>query len=160
MNDPVAIEALRGFPVVVKLPILWGDLDAYGHVNHLVYLKWFETARALYADRVGVETTPGATGVGAVLASIYYKFFRPMSFPGDVYSGVRVVRLSLGAIYLESRIVEAATGVAVAEGGCEAVLWNSGTNQPAAIPDPIRAAVETLERKEFPPSARPAAGRR
>lgn len=150
MSESVELDALAQFPIVVKLPILWGDLDAYGHVNHLVYLKWFETARALYANRVGVETTPAATGVGAVLASIQYKFLRPMNFPGDVYSGVRVVRLSMGAIYLESKIVELSTGVAVAEGGCEAVLWDYAANEPTVIPDSIRTAVEALEGRTFP----------
>ena len=29
----------------VTLPILWGDMDAYGHVNNVVYLRWFEEAR-------------------------------------------------------------------------------------------------------------------
>ena len=39
-------EALIDYPVVTTIPLLWGDHDAFGHVNNLVYLRWCETARA------------------------------------------------------------------------------------------------------------------
>lgn len=29
----------------ITTPILWGDMDAYGHVNNTVYLRWFEEVR-------------------------------------------------------------------------------------------------------------------
>ena len=43
LNKP---SALAEYSVVLHLPIQWSDLDAYGHVNNLAYLKWFEDARA------------------------------------------------------------------------------------------------------------------
>ncbi len=65
MHESSRPSALQKFPIVVEMPILWGDLDAYGHVNNLIYLKWFEAARAIYASRVGVSVTPQQEGLGA-----------------------------------------------------------------------------------------------
>lgn len=149
MPDSAKPDALETFPVVVRLPIQWGDLDAYGHVNNLVYLRWFETARAAYAMRVGVGVLPGAEGVGAVIGSIACKYLRQLGFPGEVYSGVRMTRLSVGTISLQSRIVDAKLGTIAAEGSCDAVLWDYATKQPVAVPDEVRAAVEELEGREF-----------
>ena len=41
-----AAEALLdGFPVVAHLPLHWGEMDAFGHLNNVVYFRYFETAR-------------------------------------------------------------------------------------------------------------------
>lgn len=156
MHDPPRPSALQEFPVVIELPILWGDLDAYGHVNNVVYLKWFEAARAIYAMKVGVDVTPGQVaiaeeaGVGAIVANVSCKYLRQLSFPGNVVAGVRVVRLSVGSVTLDFQIVDGRTGVAVAEGGCDAVLYDYVAKKPVPVPDRIRAAVEALEGKPFP----------
>ena len=41
-------EALIDFPVVIAVPLLWGDHDAFGHVNNLACLRWCETVRVEY----------------------------------------------------------------------------------------------------------------
>ena len=47
---------LAGFPVTINLPVLWGDQDAFRHVNNIVYLRWFESARIAYwTDVTGAE---------------------------------------------------------------------------------------------------------
>ena len=40
MNSPVA-----DYPVVIEIPVAWGEMDAYGHVNNIVYFRYFESAR-------------------------------------------------------------------------------------------------------------------
>ena len=152
MDEPSRPSALRDFPVVFRAPIQWADLDAYGHVNNLVYLRWFEAARAIYATRVGVEVLPKPTGVGALVGAISCKYHRQLSYPGEIFSGVRITRIAVAGVTLESRIVEAALGVTVADGQCEVVLVDYATGQPIPVPDHIRAAVEALEGREFPAS--------
>ena len=149
MDESSKLSVMQGFPIVIRIPIQWGDLDAYGHVNNLAYLKWFETARAVYASRVGVDVLPRQHGVGAILASISCKYLRQLSYPGKVCSGVRVARLSIGTITLEFRIADERIGVPVAEGSCDAVLYDYTAGTPVPIPDPIRAAVEKLEGRAF-----------
>lgn len=150
MGDSGKPSSLAEFPVVVRLPIQWGELDAYGHVNNTVYLKWFEAARAVYAARVGVEVLARDHGVGGVLTSVACKYRRPLNYPGDAIVGVRITRMSLGSVTLECRILEAGTAVTVAEANCDVAFYDYAAERFAPIPDHIRAAVEQLEGKQIP----------
>jgi acyl-CoA thioester hydrolase len=143
-------RALGEYPIVVRLPILWGDLDANGHVNNVIYLKWFEAARAVYAERVGVEIVAREQGVGGVLASLECKYLRPLDYPGEILSAVRMARVSVGSLTLEGQIADARTGVPVADTTCDVVLFDLATNVPVPVPEQIRAAIEKLEGKSFP----------
>ncbi len=146
--DPIPAQ-MSGFPVVIELPIQWGDLDVYGHVNNVVYLRWFEAARAAYAMQVGVEILSRDRGVGAILASVTCNYRRPLAYPGAVYAGARVSRLTVGSVTLQYLVTDTATGVPVADGDSDAVLYDYAANEPVAVPSRIRAAVEKLEGKTF-----------
>ena len=150
MREFLRPTALEEFPIVVELPIQWSDLDAYGHVNNLAYLRWFENVRAVYAMKVGVSVTPQREGLGAALAAISCKYLRQLSFPGRIVAGARVTRMSIGGITLEFRIIDGQTGVPVAQGGCDAVIYDYAADKPVPIPEHIRTAVEKLEEKPFP----------
>ena len=34
---------MSNWPISTKIPVLWGDMDSFGHVNNIIYLKWCET---------------------------------------------------------------------------------------------------------------------
>ncbi len=140
---------LEGFPLVVPIQIQWGDLDAYGHVNNVVYLRWFEHARCVYGQKVGVEVVSREKGIGALVASVNCKYLRQISFPGNILAGIRVSRLSIGSVSLECTIADAQTKVPVAEASCDAVLYDYSIGQPVPVPDKIRLAVQQLEGREF-----------
>lgn len=65
---------LAGFPVVVTLPVQWGEMDAYGHVNNTVFFRYFETARIAYLERCGFTRTWETARVGAILHSTHCRF--------------------------------------------------------------------------------------
>jgi len=35
----MADDPLAGFPVRIEVPVAWGEMDAFGHVNNVVYLR-------------------------------------------------------------------------------------------------------------------------
>ena len=37
----------KEYPVVIEQPLIWGDMDAYQHVNNTVYFRYFEDVRIL-----------------------------------------------------------------------------------------------------------------
>ena len=54
---------LTGFPVVVAQAVVWGEMDAYRHVNNVVYFRYFENARIEYFRRIDwlrFEPTPAS----------------------------------------------------------------------------------------------------
>ena len=83
-------ESLVGYPVVVTVPLLWGDQDAFGHVNNIVYLRWCETARVEYLVRIGLWPPLPPAGIGPILASISCDYKRPLTYPDTVDIGARV----------------------------------------------------------------------
>lgn len=59
------------------IPMRWGDLDAFGHVNNTLYLRYFEEARFLWMrDRgvpIGGEDFPVVVTIGCTfLRQLFY----------------------------------------------------------------------------------------
>lgn len=147
--DPVASKLLESYPVVIQLPVQWGDQDAFGHVNNCIYIRWFESARIAYADRTGLTSLMSAQKIGPILAAVACNFRRQLNFPDTVEIGARISRLGRSSMTMEHLIVSQSQQSAVADGDSTIVCFDYASNKPIAIPDPIRQAVEQLEGKTF-----------
>lgn len=135
-------EDLTGFPIVLSLPVAWGDMDAYGHVNNTVYFRWFESARIAFLDRIGFRTGP-PTGVGPILASTHCRFRRPLAYPDTVHIGARAGEVGEDRFTMEYRVVSEAAGLA-AEGTGVVVSYDYGRAEKAPIPASVRGAIDAL----------------
>ena len=38
-------EALGRYPLSITIPVAWGEMDAFQHVNNVSYVRWLETGR-------------------------------------------------------------------------------------------------------------------
>ena len=54
---------------VTRMPIRWGDMDAYGHVNNTVYFRYMEQARVEWLEEHKIEVRPGGLGPVIINAS-------------------------------------------------------------------------------------------
>jgi acyl-CoA thioester hydrolase len=79
------------FPVKVNLPVQWGDMDAFGHVNNTVYFKYFETARLAYFNAAGVMNDMQSKQIGPILAETSAQFKRALRFPDQIIAGAKVL---------------------------------------------------------------------
>ena len=78
---PDAPELLKDYPIILTLPILWGDQDAFGHVNNVVYFRWCESARVAYLNDTGLQDLMSQANLGPILASIKCDYLRQLNFP-------------------------------------------------------------------------------
>jgi acyl-CoA thioester hydrolase len=139
-------ESLTGFPLVISLPVLWGDQDAFGHVNNLRYMCWAETARVEYLVRIGLWVALPPDGVGPILVSISCDYKRPVTFPDTVLVGARVTRIGNSSIRMEHRIVSVALNEVVAEVDSTIVALDYSRMKSVPVPEHIRKAIEEIER--------------
>ena len=77
------------FPIHISIPIQWGDMDAFDHVNNIVYLKFFESARIAYFEKMGI-IGKNASNIGPILASTQCKFIFPLRYPDQVWATAKV----------------------------------------------------------------------
>ncbi len=84
------------FPVRLTLPVLWGHMDAFRHVNNVVYFRYFESSRIAYFEAGKLMEIMERTGVGPILAETSCRYLKPLVFPDTIEVGCRttVVRSS------------------------------------------------------------------
>jgi acyl-CoA thioester hydrolase len=135
---------LTAYPVRVRIPVLWGDMDALGHVNNARYFTWFESARIALFERVGLAAT-GTPALGPILAHTWCDFLAPIRFPAEVAVGTRIEKLGTTSFTMGYAVAVAADpGRLAARGEGVVVLIDYRTGARVPIPDELRAALTAL----------------
>ncbi len=140
---------LSGFPVVTTIPLLWGDEDAFGHVNNLAYLRWCESSRVEYLQRVGLWTDLPPSGAGPILASVTCDYKAQLKYPDTVQVGTRVSRIGNTSFRMEHRIVSRSAQEVAALVDSTLVLLDYRLGKPVPIPLDIRRTIGELEGRIF-----------
>ena len=136
MNEPAASKVFR-----VPMPVRWGDLDAFNHVNNARYLTFLEQARIEWFETIG---EPWVTDEYApVLVSSLLNYKRPIEYPASVFVELFTEKLGNSSVVIGHRIV-AADGTLHCDGNVVAVWVSRRDGRPTALPDGVRRASERL----------------
>ncbi|HKI30557.1 MAG TPA: thioesterase family protein [Gemmataceae bacterium] len=136
---------LVGFPVAVELPVAWGDMDSYRHVNNVVYFRYFENARLEYFRRLDWFEYERQSGVGPILAAAQARFRKPLTYPDTIWVTARVVSIESDRFHLEHRVVSQRLNAIAAEGKGTVVTYHHTDGRKVALPEELRRRIEALE---------------
>src|SRR5262249_27086901 len=140
-----ADDLLAGYPVVVELPVVWGEMDSYRHVNNAVYFRYFEAARLEYFRRLGWFEYEAETGVGPILAATSARCRRPLSYPDTIRVAARVPKLEEDRFTMEYRLVSRKLADVAAEGTGTVVTYLHAQGKKTPIPAELRRRIADLE---------------
>jgi acyl-CoA thioester hydrolase len=138
-------ELLAPFPVVIEVPLAWGDMDAFQHVNNTMYFRYFESARIAYFERLQFMEVMQETGIGPILASTQCRFKIPLTYPDTIHVGVKVADIGDDRFLMRYIIVSQRFQKIAAEGDGLIVSFNYRENQKAPLSDAIRQRIAALE---------------
>jgi acyl-CoA thioester hydrolase len=138
-------ELLETYPVVIEAAVAWGEMDSMGHVNNIVYFRYFESARIAYFERVGFMAHMGETGVGPILASTQCRFRLPLAYPDTVSVGARVSETGDDRFVMQYLVVSHRHAKAAAEGEGLVVCFDYRAQKKAPLPQEVRARIRDLE---------------
>jgi acyl-CoA thioester hydrolase len=123
--------------------VRFGDLDAMRHLNNVVFLRYFETARINYLNSLSDDhdpVAPDATRGGVIFAECHINYRSPVHFDEEV-----AVECSVGEIRrsaFQMRFQMTVKGRLVAEGYGWLVGFDYEAQSSARLPDPLREALE------------------
>jgi acyl-CoA thioester hydrolase len=144
MITPAKPPELSAHPIVITLPVQWGDQDSFGHVNNVVYFRWMESARIEYFRQTGVGSTSNQ-GVGPILASIKCDFRRQLTYPDTLLVSASIASIGRTSMKMAHLVYSTANQAVAAEGDSVLVMFDYTNQRPLLIADDIRARIDTFE---------------
>lgn len=132
---------LQECPLVMEVPVLWGEMDALQHVNNTVYFRYFENARIAYFEKLAVWDYMKRTGIGPILASTQCRFKIPLTYPDTVSIGTKVSDIGLDRLTMEYYVVSHKHQQIAAEGNGLIVIFNYHTNKKTELPTEIKERI-------------------
>ena len=124
------------WPVQTTIPIQWGEMDAFNHVNNVVYIRWCETARIelfrkIWGDRgINMKEILEGNGIGPILANFNVNYKIPISYPDNVIIQTRVAQIGNTSFNVEHQVFTEKMGNSVvAEASSVVVMLNYKTGE-------------------------------
>lgn len=124
------------------LPIRWADMDAFRHVNNVVYFRYMEQVRIAWFESLRM-VAPDESGCGPVVVNAHMTFLRQLHYPGDVRGTMLVGKPGRSSI--DSRFELRRTDdpdTLIAQGGAKIVWIHYDAGKSVPLPKMLRAALE------------------
>jgi acyl-CoA thioester hydrolase len=149
MPDPMRYR-LEHYPLIIEQVVTWGDMDAHGHVNNVIYFRYMENARVEFYRRIGKYEFEERTGITLVVKSTSCRYIAPLSCPDRISIGARVADINDEQILMQYIIVNAGTNQVAALGDAAIVALQAGDRSRVVFPEELRARISELQKKDNP----------
>jgi acyl-CoA thioester hydrolase len=136
------------FPVSLEIPVAWGDMDSFGHVNNVVFLRWCESARIAYFDRTGITEKMKLEKIGPILARACLDYRRPVTYPDIIRSSATVTQIGKTSFVMRYRLFSLSQAAVAGEGDSVIVMIDYRSGEKVPVDAELRRRIAALERIE------------
>jgi len=133
------------FNVSLNLRLDWSEMDMFGHINNVMFMKFIQASRVNYWEKMGIDQDFRKTGIGPMLASTSCQFKKPLFYPGTITVQAKVVSIGNTSFKLNHQILDQ-KGEIAALGEDVVVLFDFNKNEKVVIPEQIRDFIEAIEK--------------
>ncbi len=132
---------LAQYPIVYDQKIAWGDMDAFGHVNNVIFYRYIESARLAYLDQLDILSEPLLT----VVLSNQCHYLKPVVYPDQLKVGVKVEEIRNSAFRMKYTLYSEEQKSIVANAEAVIVCLDKTSMQKIKIPEYIVDKIKQLE---------------
>lgn len=136
-------EQLENAALIYTQQVAWGDMDALGHVNNVLYYRYIESARIAYFNQVQLFDL----NINAVVASNQCKYIRPVFYPDILQIAVQVVELRNSAFRMQYTLYSEQQQQVVATAEAVVVCVDIEKMQKISMPDVLKQNIKNLNIK-------------
>ncbi|AAU49285.1 thioesterase family protein [Burkholderia pseudomallei] len=127
----------------MSMPIRWGDMDAFGHVNNTVYFRYMEEARVTWFGKLGIGGGNGE-GQGPVVVNASMEFLRQLHYPGDVIARLSAAKPGRSSFDTAFELTRSDDPERVYARGAARCVWvDYALGKSVPLPDLLRNTIES-----------------
>lgn len=138
MDEPVK------YPISLQISVAWGEMDAFGHVNNVVFFRYFESTRIAYMNAILGDKVSSEEFM-PILASTECRYLRPVYFPDTLRGESAVTKLGNSSLTMAYRLISTAQQAVVAEGSAVVVNIDPKTGKGKPLEAAVRKKIEELQ---------------
>ncbi len=118
------------------MPIRWGDMDAYGHVNNTVYFRYMEQARVEWITSLGYKVAPGSESM--LMMNGFCNFYQQLSYPGELVLKTFIGNIGRSSLdVFTSMALSTSPNIEAAVGGATMVWVDLNTGKSSPWPEHV-----------------------
>lgn len=121
---------------VCEIPLRWGDMDAFGHVNNTSYFRYFEEARFLWMLEQGLSLKAESFPVVVTLGST---FLKPLFYPDTLRIELSLSEPGRSSFMIHYHVYSTAQNALVNEGYSKVVWVGAADGKSVPLPDKVKA---------------------
>ena len=132
-----------------NISVQWGEMDAFNHVNNVMYIRWCETARIelfreIWGDKgINMKEILEGNGVGPILANFNINYRLPLTYPDEVIIHTQVSQIGNTSFKLKQALFSKKLGnTLVADATSVVVMVNYKTGDKFSLNQKIKSALE------------------
>lgn len=129
----------------ITVPVRWGDMDAFGHVNNAKYFTYCESARIAYFEAIGLGAQRESAGEAPAVVTATCNFLRQVHYPATLEVGVRTVKIGRSSFNLEYGLFTEGTDELVADGSSVVVWVDYDKGKSAPLPESLKARIREID---------------
>ena len=128
-----------------RIEVRFRDCDAMGHVNNAIYFTYFEQARIVLADTMGLRRSLEQAGFGLILAHASCDYRAQVLFGDVVDVRVTVTAIGRSSFTSEYEVRRVKDDSVVATGKSVQVVFDYTAGKTISIPDVLREKLESIQ---------------
>lgn len=136
---------LYDYPVVIEVPVAWGEMDSFKHVNNVHYFRYFESARTKYVEELKILDFMHDYAKGPILAETSAKYLAPVNYPDTLSVGIRSIKAQGGKLIQEYAIWSHQQSRLVTKGQSTMLFFDYNAGRPCDIPAELAQRMIKLE---------------
>lgn len=131
---------------MMSVDVAWGEMDALGHINNVVYFRYLESARIAYFYALDMPVRGDLHGPGPVLAHVACQFRYPVFYPDQLLIGSSVRNIGKTSIAMEHKVYSTSQERITAEGTSLMVLVDYSNMEKMRVPEWMREKIAEFEK--------------
>ncbi|MEZ5054466.1 MAG: thioesterase family protein [Chitinophagales bacterium] len=129
MNKLDFLDTIQ-FPFPIQQPVAWGDMDAFQHINNVLYFRYFETGRVEFFNKTNLWKLFDEEKIKIVVGKLECNYLREVKHPAQIEISVGIKKVGNTSLVVHQVIRNDGNIVAHGEGIIVATNPETGKSTP------------------------------